>query len=96
MGSRPPLPSAKVNIALQKVGVFDKMKQDFEQLGMSEEDAAKAVEHLRTATNRAAQALQILRRTIGDVRGPKPALRHSAYDAIKYASAICGLCEAEV
>jgi SOS response regulatory protein OraA/RecX len=87
--------AAKVNTALQKLQVFDRMKRDLRQLGMSEEDAAEAIEHLRAATNRAAQALQLLRRTMGDVHGPKPTLRRSAYDAIKYASAICGLFEGE-
>jgi len=88
--------AAKVNTALQKLSVFEKMEQEFRRLGMSDKDAADAVEHLRVATNRAAQALQVLRRTMGDVHGPKPALSHTAYDAIKHAAAICGLFESEV
>ena len=69
------------------------MKEKYIELGMSEADAISITDNIKSATNNAAQALQVLRRTMGDVHGSRPALRQTAYDAIKWASAICGLFE---
>ena len=69
------------------------MERTFKELGISEEDVSSVINHIRQATNQAAHALQILRRTMGDTHGAKPALRKTAYDSIKWASAICGLFE---
>jgi hypothetical protein len=44
---------------------------------------------MRETTKHAAEALQVIRRTIGDVHGTKPAYSRIAYDSIKWASAIC-------
>ncbi|MBI1815615.1 MAG: hypothetical protein HYR72_11595 [Deltaproteobacteria bacterium] len=88
--------SAKVNTAFKRLCVFDDMEQAFVELGMSESDASSVVEDVRCATNRAAQALQTLRRSMGDVHGSKPALRSTAYDAIKWASAICALLDGKI
>ena len=84
---------AKVNTVLKTLNVFEEMHAEFLALGMSLKDADKLVKHFRSATNYAAQSLQVLRRTMGDVHGSRPALRRTAYDAIKWASAICGLLE---
>jgi len=84
---------AKVNTALDRLNVFDDMKEKYIELGMSEADAISITDNIKSATNNAAQALQVLRRTMGDVHGSRPALRQTAYDAIKWASAICGLFE---
>lgn len=78
---------------LNRLNVFGEMRDEFIALGMSEPDTTELIEQLRSATNHAAQSLQILRRTMGDVHGSRPALRRTAYDAIKWASAICGLLE---
>jgi hypothetical protein len=86
---------AKVNTALTRLKVFETMKQELTELGIAEGDAEIIVEELRRATNHAAQALQTVRRTMGDVHGTKPALRKTAYDSIKWASAICALLEGE-
>jgi hypothetical protein len=86
---------AKVNTVLSRLNVFDNMKQDFMALGISERDAAAITQHMRAGTNSAAQALQVLRRTMGDVHGSCPALHKTAYDAIKGAAAICGLLEGQ-
>jgi hypothetical protein len=86
----------KVNTALKQLHVFEDMKQDFKDLGMKQDDASSIVNDLREATNNAAQALQVLRRAMGDVHGSKPALRKTVYDAIKWSSAICGLFEGKV
>jgi hypothetical protein len=65
---------------------------------MNSDDVSSVVTEMRKATNHAAQMLQALRRSMGDVHGSKPALRRTAYDAIKWASAICAQddrCEAD-
>lgn len=84
---------AKVNTVLRSLNVFDEMKGEFIALGISEADATELVNQWHSTTNHAAQALQILRRTMGDVHGSRAALRKTAYDAIKWASAICALLE---
>ena len=87
---------AKVNTVLKTLKVFEQMHAEFVDIGMSTSDANELVEHFRSSTNYAAQALQVLRRTMGDVHGSRPALRRTAYDAIKWASAICGLLEGRI
>jgi hypothetical protein len=87
---------AKVNTALKQLHVFEDMEQEFIALGMRQADASSIVSDLRNTTNHAAQALQVLRRAMGDTHGSKPALRNTAYDAIKLSSAICGLLEGKV
>lgn len=83
----------KVNTALQRQRVFEDMNQEFVGIGMKPDDAALLVDEMKESTNHAAQALQVLRRAMGDTHGSKPALRQTAYDAIKWSSAICGLLE---
>ena len=85
--------AAKINTAAQQLGIFKEMKAEFTDLGMSISDAETIVVEMKKATNHAAQMLQALRRTMGDVHGSKPALRRTAYDAVKWASAISGLFE---
>jgi hypothetical protein len=82
---------AKVNTALKNLNIIENMKKEFEEIGISEDDSSIIVQEIREAINHAAQSLQILRRTMGDVHGTKPALRNAAYDSIKWASSICGL-----
>jgi len=90
-GPAPDSFQAKVNTSLKKLNVFVTMDSEFVELGIARPDADAIVEHIKEATNHAAQALQVLRRTMGDVHGTRPALRKTAYDSIKWASAICGL-----
>jgi hypothetical protein len=85
--------AAKVGTALAHLRVFEGMNNDFVALGLKSEDAVRIVTEMRKATNHASEMLQILRRTMGDVHGSKAALTYAAYDAIKWASAICGLFE---
>lgn len=84
---------AKVNSAVKRLQVFEKMRGDFSQICMREEDIDAIVDEMRKTTNHAAQTLQVLRRAMGDVHGTKPALTRTAYDSIKWASAICALLE---
>lgn len=81
----------KVNTALKRLDVFAEMSNEFVSIGMNLEDASAVVEQMQKASNHAAHALQVLRRAMGDTHGSKPALRQTAYDAIKWSSAICGL-----
>lgn len=87
---------AKVNTALKQLSVLENMEQVFKDLGMKQADALSIANELRETTNHAAQVLQVLRRAMGDTHGSKPALRSTAYDAIKLSSAICGLLEGKV
>ena len=82
---------AKVNTALGRTGVFDRIEEEYAEIGISADEAHALVQEMRKATNHAAHSLQMLRRSMGDVHGSRPALRSAAYDAIKWASAICGL-----
>lgn len=84
---------AKVNTSLRRLDVFEEMRGEFVTIGMKAEDASAVVEQMKKASNHAAHALQVLRRAMGDTHGSKPALRQTAYDAIKWSSAICGLLE---
>jgi len=85
--------ASKVNTAASRLGIFEEIAREFAALGMKHDDIDAVIMEMRKATNHAAQMLQTLRRTMGDVHGSKPALRRTAYDAIKWASAICGLFE---
>ncbi|MEW6237908.1 MAG: hypothetical protein AB1656_21175 [Candidatus Omnitrophota bacterium] len=84
---------AKVNTSLKELHIFELLRQDFQDIDMTEMDITSLVEEMKKATNHAVQFLEVLRRSMGDVHGSKPALRHTAYYAIKLASAICGLFE---
>lgn len=83
----------KVNTAFKRLRVFENMEQEFVGIGMKPEDASDLINQMKKASNYAAQTLQILRRAMGDTHGSKPALRQTAYDAVKWSSAICGLLE---
>ena len=84
---------AKVNTALQRLQVFEDMERQFSEQGMKPQDARDVIENLHRGTNHAAQMLQVLRRAMGDTHGSRPALKSTAYDAVKWASAICALFE---
>lgn len=85
--------AAKVNTAAKRLCIFENMQDEFVSLGVDPTHAQTLVTEMRKATNHAAQMLQTLRKTMGDVHGSKPALRRPAYESIKWASAICGLFE---
>ncbi|MDE0085389.1 MAG: hypothetical protein OXU23_06730 [Candidatus Poribacteria bacterium] len=86
----------KVNTAFKRLCVFENMEREFVDIGMKPDDASALIDEMKKASNHAAQALQVLRRTMGDPHGSKPALRQTAYDAVKWSSAICGLLERSV
>jgi hypothetical protein len=86
---------AKVNTVINRLGVFEKLERELRELNISPEDARKIREEMQEATKHAAEALQVIRRTNGDVHGTKPTYRRVVYDAIKWSSAVCGLMEGE-
>ena len=88
--------STKVNTALQQLAIFDEMEKEFLNLGLDANDASAARKELEAAINHAGQAMQVLRRRMGDVHGSRPALRSTAYDCIRFASAICALFEGRI
>jgi hypothetical protein len=87
---------AKVNTAAQHLDIFARMQSDLVQRGVDADSAREITENAKKATNHAAQALQILRRAMGDAHGSKPASSQLAYDVTKWAAAICGLFEGQV
>ena len=87
---------SKVQKVLNHLNVFQEMENDLVAQGLQVSDAKRVVEEMRNATHHAANILQIYRRDPGDAHGAKPATRKTAYDAIKWASAICGLLEGKI
>ena len=81
----------KVNTTLNRLHVFEEMSEEFVSIGMKPEDASAVVDQMKKACNHASLALQVLRHAMGDTHGSKPALRQTAYDVVKWSSAICGL-----
>jgi len=86
---------AKVNTVINRLGVFDKLEQELREINIKPEDARKIREEMHEATKHAVEALQVIRRTNGDVHGTKPTYTRIVYDTIKWSSAICGLLEGE-
>jgi len=96
LGRPPDSFQAKVNTVMTALRIYDEMEGNLIQLGVKPETAKQIVTELQETTKHAANALQVIRRTLGDVHGKKPAYTHLTYDAIKWASAICGLLEGKV
>lgn len=86
---------AKVNTVLGHLKVFDRLEQELKELKLKPEDARKIREEIEEATKHATEALQVIRRTNGDVHGTKGTYTRVVYDTIKWASAICGLLKGE-
>ncbi len=85
--------AAKVGTATARLNIFEDMMDQLTALGIKNDLASEIITDMRKSTNYAARMLQGLRKAMGDVHGSKPALRRSAYDTIKWASAICALFE---
>jgi hypothetical protein len=85
----------KVNTAINRLGVFDKLERELTEINVKPEDAKKIRDEMHEATKHAVEALQVIRRSNGDVHGTKPTYKRIVYDTIKWASAICGLFEGE-
>jgi hypothetical protein len=85
----------KVNTVLDRLNVIGKLEQELGQLNIQTTDAHRIAQEVHEATKHATEALQVIRRTMGDVHGNKPTYTRIVYDSIKWASAICGLFEGE-
>jgi len=86
---------AKVNTVINRLGVFEKMERELTEINIRPEDARKIRQEMHEATKHAVEALQVIRRTNGDVHGTKATYTRMVYDTIKWSSAICGLLEGE-
>lgn len=86
---------AKVNTAINKLGIISKLKKELTEIGIKAHDAEEIARNIHEATKHAAEALQAIRRTNGDVHGTKPTYTRIVYDSIKWSSAICGLLKGE-
>jgi hypothetical protein len=86
---------AKVNTVINRLGVFDKLERELTEINIRPEDAKRIREEMHEATKHAVEALQVIRRTNGDVHGTKATYTRIVYDTIKWSSAICGLLEGE-
>jgi len=86
---------AKVNTVMNHLGISSKIERELTEIGIGPEDARKIAAEIHEATKHATEALQVIRRTVGDVHGTKPTYRRIVYDTVKWASAICGLFEGE-
>jgi len=89
LGKPPSSFQAKVNTLLNRR--LDDLFAEYREDGLTENDARDLVQHVRNSTSGAANALQILRRTQGDVHGTRPATVQTVYHAIRSAAAICGI-----
>jgi len=58
-----------VNTAAKQLRLFEAMESEFRKVGMPEKDTSELVKEMKSATNHAAQALQVLRRAMGDTHG---------------------------
>lgn len=85
----------KVNTAINRLGIIARLERELMEIGVSPVDAHRIAEEVHEATKHATEALQVIRRTTGDVHGTKPTYTRIVYDTIKWSAAICGLLEGE-
>lgn len=96
LGQPPNSFQAKVNTVMNALRVYEEMEQDLIHVGVDAGSAREIVTELREATVHAANALQVIRRTLGDVHGQRPSYTRLTYHSIKWTSAICGLLEGRI
>jgi hypothetical protein len=87
---------ARVNTAMQRLGIVDEMNSELQARGIGESEAEKTAVEMTNAIKHAANALEVIRRSQGDAHGSKPTYRRIVYDTIKWSAAICGLFEGKV
>jgi hypothetical protein len=96
LGALPNSFQARVNVVMDKLNIYEEIKQELVEIKIKPHDAETIVKEMHETIKHAANALEVIRRTQADAHGTKPAYRRTAYDAIKWASAICGLLESKV
>lgn len=82
---------ARVNRSFAELSIATELQSELTALGIADKDAKEIATHTLQSCQHAAEALQVLRRAMGDTHGSRPALAAVAYDAVKMSSAICGL-----
>jgi len=96
LGKLPNSFQTRVNVVMDKLGIYEEIDQELVALNISSGDAKQISEEMHETIKHAANALEMIRRTQADAHGTKPAYRRVAYDAVKWASAICGLLEGRI
>lgn len=96
LGKIPNSFQGRVNTVMQRLQVFEEIERELIAVDVRPEDAKKIADDMRQSIKYAATALEVIRRTQSDAHGTKPVYRRLAYDALKWASAICGLLEGKV
>ena len=81
---------------MEKLKIYEEIERELVAINIKPDDAKKVAEETHETIKHAANALEIIRRTQADAHGTKPAYKRIAYDAIKWASAICGLLEGKL
>jgi hypothetical protein len=84
---------AGVNTVMKRLAIFEEVEAELVASGIDAADASATAREIADATNHAARALQVIRRTQGVAHGSKPTYRRMVYQTIKWASAICALLE---
>ena len=72
--------------ALRATGTIEKLRDELEQLGWDEVDAAMLCKNLQGALNQGAFVLQMLRSRMSDVHGTKRELEPLVFDSLKWAA----------
>jgi hypothetical protein len=96
LGKLPNSFQTRVNVVMEALKIYEEIEQELTGIAIKPEDAKKIAEEMHATVKHAANTLEIIRRTQADAHGTKPAYRRIAYDAVKWASAICGLLEGKI
>lgn len=81
---------------MDKLEIYEEIKRELVEIGIKTDDAESIAREMHETIKHAANTLEVVRRTQADAHGTRPAYRRVAYDAVKWASAICGLLEGKV
>ncbi len=96
LGKLPNSFQTRVNVVMEKLKVYEEIKQELTAIGIKLDDARKIADEMRETIKHAANALEVIRRTQADAHGTKPAYRRLSYEVVKWALAICGLLDGKV
>lgn len=96
LGKLPNSFQTRVNVVMERLGIYEEITQALLGIDIESSDAEAITKEMHETIKHAANALEVIRRTQADAHGTKPAYRRIVYDAIKLASAICGLLESKV
>jgi hypothetical protein len=86
----------RVSVVIERLGIYGEIERELVAISIKPDDAKRIANEMHETIKHAANALEVIRRTQADAHGTKPAYRRIAYDAIKWASSICGLLDGKV